>query len=388
MACAFAALLGLYAGRLVRAWVYGTIRASSSAVYPERSEQLVLESIRVDTALSALFWHCAVHSTVLEVDSFPTIHLHNMSSIPNESEKPLAFERQAPDNGPPCEAKGERDLDEAYKFLVNHAETPSNIDIKRITRKVDWRIVPIMFLIYLFNLLDKVSLNYAAVMGLPIDLKLKGNDFSNAATAFFGAYLAAELPTPFILNKIPAGKWLAVNVVLWGIATACTAAAKDYTSLLAARIFLGAFEAPVAPCLMLISSQWYTKSEQSPRFAFWYCGLGTAQIIGGILSFGFQQIEDGALEGWRVMFIVLGCLTVVLGGAAFWALPDSPMSATFLNDAEKTALLNHASENQTGVRGRNVKKSQFLEAAKDPQLWLLVLMTITVSATRKSFPLA
>lgn len=32
-------------------------------------------------------------------------------------------------------------------------------------------------------------------MGLNKDLKLKGNNFSNAATAFFIAYLIAEVPT-------------------------------------------------------------------------------------------------------------------------------------------------------------------------------------------------
>lgn len=302
-----------------------------------------------------------------------------MTSILINDEKNMEPEAQARDSGSPHESKVDKDVDEAYKFLVSHAESTSDLDLKRITRKVDWRIVPIMFLIYLFNFLDKVSLNYAAVMGLPVDLRLQGNDFTNAATAFFGAYLAAELPTPFILNKIPAGKWLGANVVLWGIATACTAAAKDYPSLLAARIFLGIFEAPVAPCLMLISSQWYTKSQQSPRFAFWYCGLGCGQILGGILSYAFQQIEGATLEGWRIMFVVLGCCTVVLGFAALWIIPDSPMSATFLSDGEKTALLQHVSVNHTGVRGKNIKKSQLLEAAKDMQLWLLTLMTIMVS---------
>jgi len=168
-------------------------------------------------------------------------------------------------------------------------------------------------------------------MGLNKDLKLKGNEFSNTATIFFAAYLAAEIPTgqftrcseytshsdmisnltAYILNKFPAGKWLGVNVVLWGIATACTAAAHDYKTLVAARIMLGIFEAPVAPTMMLISSQWYTKSEQSPRFAFWYCGLGTGQIVGGLLSFAFQHVLSPAFSGWRIVFVVLGCVTIL-----------------------------------------------------------------------------
>lgn len=64
---------------------------------------------------------------------------------------------------------------------------------------------------------------------------------------------------------MPAAKWLGLNVTLWGISTACGAAAHDYGSILASRIFLGIFEATIAPSLAIISSQWYTKSEQAPR---------------------------------------------------------------------------------------------------------------------------
>lgn len=38
------------------------------------------------------------------------------------------------------------------------------------------------------------SIQYAAVMGINADLHLTGNDFSNASTAFFIAYLIAEVP--------------------------------------------------------------------------------------------------------------------------------------------------------------------------------------------------
>lgn len=73
-------------------------------------------------------------------------------------------------------------------------------DVRRIRRKVDWRIVPIMFLCYTVQFIDKISLNYARVMGMSEDLGLKGNDFSNAATAFFIAYLVAEVPTGTLLQ--------------------------------------------------------------------------------------------------------------------------------------------------------------------------------------------
>jgi MFS family permease len=185
--------------------------------------------------------------------------------------------------------------------------------------------------------------------------------------------------TGYILNKVPSAKWLSANVAAWGIATACTAAAKDYKTLLVARIFLGIFEAAIAPSLMLISSQWYTKSEQAPRFAFWYCGLGVGQIIGGAVSFGFQHVKHPAFAGWRVMFVVLGAVTVLIGAITALVLPDTPMSARFLSNKEKAAILHHVAVNQTGVKNTHFKISHVIEVLLDVQLWMMTLITILVS---------
>lgn len=225
---------------------------------------------------------------------------------------------------------------------------------------------------------------YGAVMGLVTDLELKGNQFANASTFFFVAYLIAELPTGLALNKVPAGKWLGINVTLWGVATACIAAAKGYRSLLAARIFLGIFEAAIAPCLMLLGSQWYTKSEQSPRFSFWYCGLGTGQMIGSLVSFGFQHAPVTGFAGWQAMFVTLGVVTIVVGLITTFFMPDSPLTARFLNDAERTALLQHVAENRTGVVNRHFSGGQILEIFTDPQMWLLSILVISVSKLDRS----
>lgn len=168
-------------------------------------------------------------------------------------------------------------------------------------------------------------------------------------------------------------------MVAWGLVTACTAATMNYRTLLIARIFLGVFEASISPSLMLIGSQWYNRSEQAPRFSLWYCGLGIAQILGGIMSFAFQHIGLCGLAGWRIMFIALGFVTIVIGIIAALILPDSSISAKFLSAAEKAALLNHVSENRTGIESRRFKPSQAMELLLDTQIWLMTFITILVS---------
>ena len=186
---------------------------------------------------------------------------------------------------------------------------------------------------------------------------------------------------------VPAGKWLGANVVAWGVATACGAAAHNYQTLLVSRIFLGIFEATIGPSLMLISSQWYTKSEQAPRFSFWYLGLGLGQIIGGAVSHAFQHIGPGAaLAGWRIMFITLGLITVVIGLATLVFLPDTPMKAKWLSSSEKVALLKHVSVNQTGIQSRRFRPKEIVEALCDPQLYLMLLSVVLVGIAIPSSP--
>ncbi|KAJ5138095.1 uncharacterized protein N7443_009619 [Penicillium atrosanguineum] len=271
--------------------------------------------------------------------------------------------------------------DDAVVYLEGHQDEIANVDLKALRRKIDRRLLPLTACIYALQFLDKVALNYAAVMGIKTDLKLTGNEFSNTATWFFIAYLVAEVPNVYCLQKFPAAKWLGTNVFLWGVAAAASAGAHNYRTLLVARVFLGIFEATVGPSLMLISSQYYTRSEQAPRFTFWYMGLGIAQILGGIISFAFQHVRHASLEGWRIMFLVLGFVTAIVGMLTFFFIPDTPIKAKWLSESEKVALLQHVSENQTGLWSTTLNMKQIWESLFDIQLWLLTLTTILISVS-------
>jgi len=118
-------------------------------------------------------------------------------------------------------------------------------------------------------------------MGLNKDLKLDSNDFSNAGTAFFIAYLVAESPNriayAFPLTGYPSHLFtespngLALTWFCGELQTARTAATHTYQSLLAVQVILGMCEAAIAPFLMLISSQWHAESEQAPSLHYLVC---------------------------------------------------------------------------------------------------------------------
>lgn len=56
----------------------------------------------------------------------------------------------------PSKMIGSRDVDEALPFLANEHVTPlSEADEKKLVRKIDWRIVPLLLACYMLEFLDK-----------------------------------------------------------------------------------------------------------------------------------------------------------------------------------------------------------------------------------------
>ncbi|KAI9708034.1 MAG: hypothetical protein M1820_004238 [Bogoriella megaspora] len=278
--------------------------------------------------------------------------------------------------------------DEALDFLEKYRDESSaalgfdKVYMARLRRKIDWRFLPFGFIAITFNIIDKVLLNYGNVMGLSTELHLKGNDFSNASSAFYiancvFAVFNSKFPNRLIsqsallLQRLPTAKWLATSLGIWAIATSCTAAVQNYHGLLATRIVSGAIESTVPPALMLLTAQWYTKSEQASRYNLWFLGTGFGQTLGGLFSWAFQHVSPHApLSGWRIMFLTLGIATFVFAVVTFLFLPDTPMQARFLSNEEKVALLEHVKQNQTGVEGKKFIPGQLLEAVLDIQIWI------------------
>jgi hypothetical protein len=138
--------------------------------------------------------------------------------------------------------------DRAAEFLRNNAHEPvivSPEDNKRILRKIDLTILPIMLVVYFLQQLDKSSLSYASVFGLIDHANLKGQDYSWLGSVVYIAQLVMQPLIAYFLVKLPTGKFAALMVFCWGTILCCMTAAKNFKGLLATRFFLGAFEASV-----------------------------------------------------------------------------------------------------------------------------------------------
>ncbi|OAQ67226.1 MFS allantoate transporter [Pochonia chlamydosporia 170] len=245
---------------------------------------------------------------------------------------------------------------------------------KRLVRRIDWHIMPLICIVYFLQYIDKTSISYASVTGIQEATGLVGNQFNWAASIFFFGQLAFEFPTIRLIQLFPLAKYASINVFLWGIVLACIAACKNYASLLVCRFLLGVFEAAVVPAWVLFTSQWYTKGEQAFRVGIWFSVCGAAQMFGGFFAYGVAKHvgsdPNAALQGWQIIFLFLGILTSLVGIAFYFLIPDSPATATFLSSEEKAAHIQRIRSNEQGIGSDKFKWSQVKEALTDSMTWL------------------
>ncbi|KAK6456387.1 putative allantoate permease [Scheffersomyces xylosifermentans] len=270
--------------------------------------------------------------------------------------------------------------DGAFAFVKKNqlagAENLSESNQKRVVKKLDWHILPVLCAIYFLQFLDKSLLNYAAAMG--IKKNLVGNEFANLSTIFYAAYIFGEPFVAYLLQKFPLSKILGLFIVLWGIVVACHAACKTYASLMVVRTLLGIFESSSAVSLIIISGMYYTKPQQAARMGIWSVMAGSATIVGGLLSFAFQHVHTTRFLSWQILFLFMGIITSLFGVFVAFYLPDNVTSAKFLNDDEKLVILENIRSNQTGTKSKKFKKEQIKELLfHDKLTWPYFLLTIT-----------
>lgn len=85
---------------------------------------------------------------------------------------------------PPLSSEASSQLDDTYEaYKSNLGVQIDPAEAKKTLRKIDFRIVPILFFTYLLQYLDKNGINYASAFGLSEGTNLKGQDYSWLGTS-------------------------------------------------------------------------------------------------------------------------------------------------------------------------------------------------------------
>ena len=171
---------------------------------------------------------------------------------------------------------------------------------RRLVRKLDCFIVPMVMLLYLFSFLDRVNIGNARLYGLEEDLGLKGNDYQTAVSLLFVTYNICELPSNLVLRKFHPSRWIAFLTTSWGIIATLTGITQTYGGLIACRLILGAVEAGLFPGMTVYLTIFYTKKELALRVGYLFVSAALAGGFGGLLAYGIGFMDGVAGQrGWR-----------------------------------------------------------------------------------------
>ncbi|KAB8256138.1 major facilitator superfamily domain-containing protein [Aspergillus pseudonomiae] len=244
-----------------------------------------------------------------------------------------------------------------------------------LLRKIDWRLLPIMMISYMLQFLDKQSLSQSAIMGIVEDLRLTGNEYSWSGSIFYFSYLVFSYPASMLMVRLPIAKFLATTLFLWGVVLACHAATHNFSGLMVTRFFLGLTEAAISPGFSLITGMWYTRSEQPFRHGVWFAGNSIATAFGGLVAYGVAHIV-GSIPAWKWLFIIYGLITVAWSIVFLLFMPDSPLSARFLSQRERSEAEERVKVNQTTIKHDKIEWHQVWEALTDYKIYILFLFQI------------
>ncbi|OCF45725.1 nicotinamide mononucleotide permease [Kwoniella heveanensis CBS 569] len=286
----------------------------------------------------------------------------------------------------------ESELSVEIEVLKRLSPEEFNAAEKKLLRKIDFTLLPTLFVLLILNYLDRNALASARVQGIEKSLGMKGTQFNTAISLLFVGYILGQIPSNMILSRSRPSIYLSVCVMVWGVVSLCTGFVKNYHQLLAVRILLGFTESPYFPGALFLLSTWYTKKELAYRTAFLYSGSLLSGAFSGLIAAGIQKGLDGKLgyESWRWLFIIEGAVTGLVALVSVFILPDYPATTRWLSTREKAVAV-YRMERDGGSRDEDDQGlfHSLKLAASDYRLYLLAIVIITkttAGAVTQFFP--
>src|SRR6266478_5926174 len=149
----------------------------------------------------------------------------------------------------------------------------------KATRKLRFRILPYLFLLYVISYLDRVNIGFAALT-MNKEMAITSQQFGMLVGIFFFGYFLFEVPSNLLLQKFGARVWIARILISWGIVAMLTGFVHSVHQLYLVRFLLGLAEAGYSPGIILYLTYWFPQRERARAIALFLTGLPITSILG------------------------------------------------------------------------------------------------------------
>ncbi|KAI1126210.1 major facilitator superfamily domain-containing protein [Nemania abortiva] len=242
---------------------------------------------------------------------------------------------------------------------------------RRLIRRIDWHLMPLCSLMFLFKNLDVDNVSNARIMNrgtsqnILTQLNLTSDEFALVTVLYYIPYIVGEAPSNLLLKWFSPSRWQSRIMITWGIVLALHVPVTNKAGLYAVRFFLGLAEAGMFPGVILQMTYWYRPDEMSLRLLYFYICGNLSGIFSGLLAFAFDTVSGaGGLSGWQWLFLVeaIGTILVV------------PETASWLTDKEKAFIQARLPENAPRAAEQDFNAGEIWTSLKDKRLWLFTLI--------------
>ncbi|WP_413251334.1 MFS transporter [Tomitella gaofuii] len=209
----------------------------------------------------------------------------------------------------------------------------------RAYRKIGMRIIPLLFLSYVVNFLDRVNVGIAQLQ-MSEDLGFSAAVYGLGAGIFFIGYFCFEIPSNLLLRRFGARIWIARIMISWGVLSGLVMFTQTAWQFYLIRFLLGVAEAGFFAGVILYLTYWYTNARRARATAYFFTAVAVSGVVGGLVSGWILEALDGVggLHGWQWMFLLEALPAVLLGIIVLGLLPSTPDQAKWLTDDEKEAV--------------------------------------------------
>ncbi|MEV0205410.1 MFS transporter [Streptomyces sp. NPDC050788] len=253
--------------------------------------------------------------------------------------------------------------------------------VESAIRKIFRRVVPLFFVMFVANYMDRVNLGFAQDE-LRADVGLSAAAFGLGAGIFFIAYAIFEVPSNMLMERFGPKVWLTRIMISWGVVATAMAFVNSPGMFYTLRFLLGVAEAGFFPAVIYYFSRWLPDSHRGRATSIFLMGSGTATVIVGPISGALLEMHGvWGHSGWQWMFFVEGVVSVVLGFVVFRFLDSGVQEARWLTDEEKRELVavidaEQAVRDEQRGTGTHVSRWKLLA---DPQMLLFLWIYFAIN---------
>ena len=245
----------------------------------------------------------------------------------------------------------------------------------RVYAKVTRRIIPFLFLCYIFAYIDRVNVGFAKLQ-MQQDIGMSDAVYGIGAGIFFIGYFFFEVPCNIALQKIGAKYWLGPIMIIWGVVSGLTMFVTTAHQFYAVRFLLGLVESGFFPGVILYLTFWYTRKHRAKMVAAFMTAVPLSGIIGGPISGWLLERMSavGGLHGWQWLYICEALPSIIAGIVTMVFLDDGPRKAKWLNPEEKALLMERLDQEEINKKAEGAGHHSFVDAFRSVKVWLLCLI--------------